>query len=77
LAQHANADGRAAPPEGQPACCPRCGRPAQLDGPPDGPPPRRALTTRVGEVVLKRQRWRCTTCRVAFFPSGPQAGPGG
>ena len=77
LAQHANADEQAALPEGLPACCPRCGKPAQLDPLPDDPLPKRTLTSRVGEVILKRQRWCCTTCRVAFFPSGPQVGPGG
>jgi hypothetical protein len=48
--------------------CPRCGRPGQPAPPPDDPRPRRVLTTRVGLVAFRRQRWRCTTCRVVFFP---------
>jgi hypothetical protein len=27
-------------------------------------------------VTLNRERWRCTTCRVVFFPLGPEAAPG-
>lgn len=76
LTQHANADEQACPPAGQPACCPRCGKPAKPVTP-EGPPAKRRLTTRSGEVELRRQKWRCTTCRVAFFPPGPQAGAGG
>jgi hypothetical protein len=77
LAQHANADEQAALPEGQLARCPRWGKPAQLDSLPDDPLPQRALTSSAGEVTLKRQRWRCTTCRVAFSPSGPPTRSGG
>ena len=54
-------------PEG-PHACPRCGRAGQPAPPPDDPRPKRVLTTRVGPVEFRRQRWRCTTCRVVFFP---------
>src|SRR5262245_32554511 len=63
----------------QPPCCPHCQRPAQWVTPPDQPLPKRVLTTSVGEVELARQKWRCATCRVVFFPPGRAAevDPGG
>jgi hypothetical protein len=76
LQQHVNADPLACPPQEATVACPHCGKPAQLVARPDRPLFHRALTIQEGEVTLKRQQWRCTTCRVAFFPSRPQAGPG-
>jgi len=76
LQQHANADPLARPPAEQPPTCPRCGRPGRRVTPPDDPLPRRPVTTRVGEVTLHRERWRCTTCRVVFFPPGPETPAG-
>lgn len=57
----------AARPVDAPAC-PHCQRPARRVGPPDRPLPRRVLTTRAGPIELAREPWRCTTCRVVFFP---------
>jgi hypothetical protein len=57
----------AAHPE-QPPACPRCGGPARPAGPPGAPPPRRVLTTRAGDIELARAKFRCTACRVVFFP---------
>ena len=76
LQQHANADDQARPAESRPPACPKCGRPGQRVTGPEAPPPQRRLTTRAGEVTLHRDPWRCTTCRVVFFPPGPQAGAG-
>jgi hypothetical protein len=68
LQQHANHDPAADPDPQPPPCCPRCQRPGRRDGPPDGPLPPRVLTTAAGDVTLRRARYRCTTCRVVFFP---------
>ena len=76
LQQHVAADPCVAAPPGQAVACPHCGKPARLEQRPDRPLLERRLTTRCGEVALKRQKWRCTRCRVAFFPSGPPAAPG-
>jgi hypothetical protein len=76
LQQHVAADPLAAPPGEQPTDCPHCGKPAQRVERPDKPLFERRLTSLCGEVVLRRPQWRCTTCRVAFFPSGPQAPAG-
>ena len=69
-------DPAARPTDGQPAACPKCGQPAQRRTPPGEPLPRRPLTSAAGEVVLRREQWRCQTCRVSFFPAGPQAAAG-
>lgn len=77
LQQHVNADPQARPADEQPApLCPKCGRPGQRHNPPDQPLSPRPLTTLNGEVTLQRERFRCTTCRVVFFPPGPETPPG-
>jgi hypothetical protein len=75
LQQHLDADELAQPEPSQAAACPHCGQPAQRVLRPDKPLFERPLTTLCGEVTLHRPQWRCTTCRVAFFPSGPQTRP--
>jgi hypothetical protein len=76
LQQHLASDPDACGPPDQVVSCPHCGKPARRVERPDKPLFRRALTSLCGEVTLKRAKWRCATCRVAFFPSGPQAPPG-
>ena len=76
LEQHAAADPLVRPPEEPPPRCPKCDRPGQRVTAADDPLPERQLTTAVGEVSLQREQWRCATCRVAFFPSGPEAATG-
>ena len=75
LQQHANADPQARPGADQPPTCPKCGRPGQPATAPDEPLPQRCVTTLTGEVTVQRAKWRCTTCRVVFFPPGPEAPP--
>jgi hypothetical protein len=77
LQQHLNADPDACVPPERAVNCPRCGKPARRIERPDNPLFQRTLTTLGGEVTLKRAKWRCATCRVAFFPSGPQTRAGG
>ena len=60
----------------QRACCPKCGQPGEPVVPAPEEPPERALRTRIGRVRFARQQWKCTTCRVVFFPLGPAAGTG-
>jgi hypothetical protein len=69
-------DPAARPTDEQPPLCPKCGRPAQRRTSPDQPLPRRQLASAAGEITLGREQWHCKTCRVSFFPSGPQAGIG-
>jgi hypothetical protein len=76
LQQHVAADVLASPPAEPTVACPHCGQPARRVERPDKPLFERRLTSRCGEVVLRRRKWRCATCRVAFFPSGPQTATG-
>jgi hypothetical protein len=76
LERHAAADPQARPPEDTPPACPRCRRPALRVTAPGAPLPRRPLKTLAGEVELRREQWRCTACRVVFFPPGPPPAAG-
>jgi hypothetical protein len=76
LRTHTNADSQARRVDTRPAPCPRCQRPAQRVTTPDEPLPSRAVTSLAGEVTIERERWRCTTCRVVFFPPGSEAPAG-
>lgn len=70
LQEHANQDATADPPPEQLPACPHCQRPGRRLTEPDAPLPQRVLTTCSGDVTLRRARYRCTTCRVVFFPPG-------
>ena len=76
LQQHANADPQARPAEHNPPACPKCGQLAHRLPSPPGGLDERPLTTLTGEVKLLRERWRCTTCRVVFFPPGSETPTG-
>jgi hypothetical protein len=74
--QHVAIDPAAAANQDQPVCCPHCGKPARRVERPERPLFERRLRGLAGEVTLKRAKWRCATCRVAFFPSGPETATG-
>jgi hypothetical protein len=76
LEQHAAADASVRPAEQPAPRCPKCDQPGRRVTPTDAALPERQLTTAAGEVTLRREQWRCATCRVAFFPSGPEAATG-
>jgi hypothetical protein len=76
LQQHLNADPHAQPDATYTPSCPKCHRPGRRVTPEGDPLPRRPVTTLAGEVTLQRQKWRCTTCRVVFFPPGSAAAAG-
>jgi len=76
LQQHLNTDSAVRPEESPHILCPKCRRPGRRVTGPGQPLPKRRLTTLAGEVTLTRERWRCTTCRVVFFPPGSEAAPG-
>lgn len=48
--------------------CPKCQQPAVRVGDGGDPLPSRVLKTRAGPIELAREQWRCTACRVVFFP---------
>jgi hypothetical protein len=76
LERHVAADPHVRRPDEQPPACPKCGQPAQRLPAPRGRLPRRQLTTLAGTVEWQREQWRCPTCRIAFFPSGPTSPAG-
>jgi hypothetical protein len=76
LAQPLADDPAVRPPQEPPPSCPKCGRPGERLTAADDPLPQRQLYSAAGEVRLRREKWRCKTCRVAFFPSGPQTAVG-
>jgi hypothetical protein len=69
LEQHTAADPDVRPT--QTPACPKCGQPGQRVEAPDGALEERPLTTDTGDVGLAREKWRCTACRVVFFPPRP------
>src|ERR1700685_2651873 len=57
------------------ACgCPRCGKAGKLATKPKDSLPGRTVESLAGEVGLEREQYLCTTCRVVFFPLGPEIG---
>jgi hypothetical protein len=79
LEEHAAADGQVRPSEKRASCCPKCQKPATRVTEPNEELPERPLTTRAGDIKLRREQWRCRKCRVVFFSAGPPApvGDGG
>ncbi len=79
LEEHAAADAQVRPNAKRPPCCPKCQQPAERTTQRTEPLPERELTTRAGEVKLRREQWRCRKCRIVFFSAGPaaEAGDGG
>ena len=75
LEQHLSDDPAVRIADGEGVPCPKCGRTCQRTGPPEKAMPARQVTCKAGEVTFRRERWYCTTCRVVFFPYGPQAEP--
>jgi hypothetical protein len=76
LEEHVAGDSQVRPAEEQPVCCPKCQKPGQRVSERNKKLPERPLTTRAGEVVLRREKWRCQACRVLFFSARPQAPAG-
>ena len=76
LEEHVAMDPAVQPAEASTACCPRCGQPGSpaIEG--DEELPDRRVTTRAGDIYLRRQRWRCAKCRIIFFPAGRSAASG-
>jgi len=69
-------DPAAEPTEASSTCCPKCGQPGTPAAEEGQELLERTLTTRAGEIALRRQRWECVPCRIFFFPARRSAGAG-
>ena len=67
LEEHVARDSAVRPAGASTTCCPRCGQPGTPAVRKGEGLPERMLTTRAGEIRLRRERWRCAKCRVVFF----------
>jgi len=67
LEEHVATDSAAQPAEASTTCCPKCGQPGipAVEG--DEALSERRVTTRAGDIRVRRQRWRCEKCRIVFF----------
>jgi hypothetical protein len=76
LEEHVAMDAAGEPGEASTTRCPKCGQagtPAVEEG---DELPERTVTTRAGDIRMRRQRWHCAKCRIVFFPAGRSAGSG-
>ena len=76
LERHAAADREVRPSDRQPACCPKCHKPAERVTKRTEKLPEREVQTDAGKVTLRREQWRCRKCRVVFFSARSKAGLG-
>jgi hypothetical protein len=76
LEEHAAVDSEVRPPERRPPCCPQCQQPGKRGTQTDEQLPERELTTRAGDIKLRREKWYCVKCRRVFFSVRPQAAVG-
>jgi len=76
LEGHVAMDSAAEPAEASTTCCPKCGQPGRPAVEGEEELPERAVTTRVGAIRVRRQRWQCAKCRVVFFSAGRSAEAG-
>ena len=73
LEEHAASDKQVRPSEQRPPSCPKCQKPAARVTKRQESLAERDVTTRAGEVKLRREQWQCQKCRILFFSVRPQA----
>jgi hypothetical protein len=76
LEEHVALDSAAQPAEASTTCCPKCGQAGTPTVEGDEELPERTVTTRVGPIRVRRQRWHCAKCRIIFFSAGRSAEAG-
>lgn len=67
LEEHVAMDPAVQPAAASTTCCPKCGQPGMPAVAGDEELPERPVTTRAGDIQLRRQRWQCAKCRIVFF----------
>ena len=73
LEEHVATDRQTHPSPKQPPRCPKCQQPGQQLTQANEQLPERELTTRAGEIRLRREKWNCPKCRIIFFSARSQA----
>ena len=76
LEEHVASDPAGQPAEASSTCCPKCGQAGTRAVQEDEELPQRTVTTRAGDIPMRRQRWECAKCRVVFFSAGRSVGSG-
>jgi uncharacterized protein with PIN domain len=76
LEEHVALDPAAQPAEASATRCPKCGQAGTPAVEAGKELPERTVTTRAGEIEMRRQRWCCAKCRIVFFSAGHPAGSG-
>ena len=76
LEEHVAWDPAAQPAEASATCCPKCGQPGSRAAQGEEELLERRVTTRAGDIGVRRQRWHCAKCRINFFSAGRSAGSG-
>jgi len=76
LEEHVALDPAAQPAEASSTCCPKCGQPGTPAIEKGEALSERAVTTRAGKIHMRRQRWRCSRCRIVFFSARRSVGSG-
>jgi len=76
LEEHVAMDRAAQPVEASTTCCPKCGQPGTAAVQKEEELCERTVTTRVGQIRVRRQRWECGKCRIVFFPAGREISVG-
>ena len=64
------------PAEASKTCCPKCGQPGTPAVQEGQELPDLTVTTRAGDIRLRRQRWGCVDCRIVFFSARRSSGSG-
>jgi hypothetical protein len=76
LEEHVARDKAAQPAEASTTCCPKCGQPGKPAARAGEKLVERTVTTRAGDVRMRRQRWFCAKCRIVFFSARRSATSG-
>ena len=76
LEEHVALDPAARPAEASTTRCPKCGQPGAWAVEEAEELSERRVTTRGGDIRVRRQRWHCGKCRIVFFPLDIRLGLG-
>ena len=76
LEEQVASDPAARPVEASSTCCPKCGQPGARAAEEGAELQERTVTTRAGDIRVRRERWYCAKCRIVFFSARRSAGFG-